>query len=127
MAKKILIVDDDEALVVPLKEGLESAGYRVAVAFDGLQGILQAHQMRPDVIILDFHMPGGGGQSVYERLRKAADTASTPIIFSTGDTIEELKGRIQPTVNTFFLKKPVGLSQIVAVLNDMLGEKRKAL
>ena len=60
MSKTVLIIDDDQTLVAPLKDGLESIVYRVAVAFDGLQGILQAHQARPDVIILDFHMPGGG-------------------------------------------------------------------
>lgn len=121
---RILVVDDDQTLVAPLKEGLESMGYEVAVAFDGLQGVLQAHKARPDLIILDFYMPGGGGHTVYERLRQAPDTAKTPIIFSTVVSLEEVKGKIRPSANTFFLKKPVGLSQVVSVLNMVLGEKR---
>lgn len=124
MSKTVLVVDDDQTLVVPLKEGLESIGYRVAVAFDGLQGVLQAHQSRPDVIILDFYMPGGGGQSVYERLRQSPDTAATPIIFSTVVSLEEVKSRIRPSPNTYFLRKPVGLNQVISVLNTVLGEKR---
>src|SRR5437899_3133642 len=99
--KTILIIDDDQTLVAPLKDGLESIGYRVAVAFDGMQGILQAHQAKPDVIILDFYMPGGGGRTVYERLRQAADTVSTPIIFSTVVSLEEVKGQITPTAHTY--------------------------
>lgn len=126
MPKTVLIIDDDQTLVAPLKDGLESIGYRVAVAFDGLQGILQAHQARPDVIILDFHMPGGGGHTVYERLRATPDSVNTPIIFSTVITLDELKGKIRPTSNTFFLRKPVGLNQIVEVLNGVLGENRSA-
>lgn len=127
MAKTILIIDDDQTLVAPLKDGLESIGYRIAVAFDGLQGILQAHQSRPDAIILDFHMPGGGGHTVYERLRQAADTASTPIIFSTVVTLEEVKSVIRPSANTFFLRKPVGLNQIITVLNTVLGDSKQPL
>lgn len=127
MAKTVLIIDDDQTLVAPLKDGLESIGYRVAVAFDGLQGILQAHQARPDVIILDFHMPGGGGHTVYERLRQSPESADTPIIFSTVITLDELKTRIRPTNNTFFLRKPVGLNQIIGVLNGVLGETKGAL
>ncbi len=121
MQKTILIIDDDQTLVAPLKDGLESLGYRVAVAFDALQGILQAHQAKPDAIILDYQMPGGGGGGVYERLRQAADTAETPVIFSTVVSLDEVKRRIKPTPNTFFLRKPVGLSQFVAVLNTVLG------
>jgi len=124
VAKTVLIIDDDQTLVAPLKEGLESIGYRVAVAFDGLQGILQAHQVRPDVIILDFYMPGGGGESVYERLRQAPDTAEVPVIFSSVVPLEEVKAKIHATPGTFFLRKPVGLGQIVSVLNAVLGEKK---
>lgn len=119
--KTILIIDDDQTLVTPLKDGLESIGYRVAVAFDGLQGVLQAHQTHPDVIILDLNMPGGGGQNVYERLRKTPEMAATPIIFSTGISVEELKEKIALSPNTFFLRKPVGLNQFVSVLNSVLG------
>lgn len=120
--KTILIIDDDQTLVAPLKEGLESIGYKVAVAFDGLQGVLQAHQHQPDVIILDFNMPGGGGHTVYERLRRAPDTAKTPIIFSTVVSVDEVRSRIQPTAQTFFMKKPVGLNQFIATLNSVLGK-----
>ena len=125
MPRTILIIDDDQTLVAPLKEGLESIGYRVAVAFDGLQGILQAHQTRPDLIILDFYMPGGGGSNVYERLRQANDTALTPIIFSTVVSSEEVKDRIWPSANTYCLRKRVGRGQVIAVLNSVLGENRQ--
>ncbi len=126
MSKTILIIDDDQTLVAPLKDGLESSGYRVAVAFDGMQGIVQAHQSRPDAIILDYHMPGGGGQTVYERLRKAPGTAKTPIIFSTVVTLDELRARISPSEKTFFLRKPVGFSQILGALHSLLGAPEPA-
>ncbi|MBI5622746.1 MAG: YbgC/FadM family acyl-CoA thioesterase [Elusimicrobia bacterium] len=121
MSKRILIVDDDQGLVAPLKEGLESVGYRVSVAFDGLQGVLQAHQAKPDAIILDFQMPGGGGHTVYERLRSSPDTAGIPVIFSSVISADEIRSRVKPGPNTFFLRKPMGLGQFIAILNSVLG------
>jgi acyl-CoA thioester hydrolase len=123
----VLIIDDDQTLVAPLKEGLESLGYKVAVAFDAMQGILQAHQAKPDVIILDFNMPGGGGANVYDRLRQAPDTSAIPIVFSSVISAEELKGHVKPTGKTYFLRKPAGLNQFVGVLNQVLGRAAPAI
>lgn len=127
VAKTILIIDDDSSLVVPLKEGLESAGYKVAAAFDGVQGMLLAHQAKPDLIILDYYMPGGTGGSVYEKLRMRPDTQAIPVVFSTGVTVEELKSAIKPGPKTFFLRKPVGFQGVLNVVNQVLGETRKAV
>ena len=121
MARTILVVDDDQTLVAPLKDGLESAGYRVATAFDAAQGILQAHESRPDLIILDFYMPGGDGGWVYERLRTAPDTKEIPVVFSTGLTLEELRAKVKSGAKTYFLKKPVGFNGILSIVNQVLG------
>jgi len=127
MSRTILVVDDDVTLVAPLKDGLESAGYRVAVAFESAQGLLLANELRPDLIILDFYMPGADGGKTYERLRASPVTAGTPVIFSTGLTLDELKGRIKPGAKTFFLRKPVGFHGILSVVNQVLGEDRQAI
>ncbi len=127
MARTILVVDDDVTLVAPLKDGLESAGYKVAVAFDAAQGLLLAHEAKPDLIILDFYMPGGDGGGAYDRLRASPATSSVPVIFSTGLTLEELKGKVKPGPKTFFLRKPVGFAGILSVVNQVLGEDRQAI
>jgi acyl-CoA thioester hydrolase len=126
MSRTILIVDDDQTLVAILKDGLESAGYRVAVAFDASQGLLLAHQARPDLVILDFNMPERDGGSLYDRLRSAPDTESIPVVFSTGMTIEELRTKVKPGAKTFFLKKPVGFNGLLGIVNQVLGEDRRA-
>lgn len=127
MSRAILVVDDDQTLVAPLKDGLESAGYRVAVAFDAAQGLLQAHEVKPDLIILDYYMPGGDGGWVYERLRAAPDTQEIPVVFSTGLTLDELRGKVKPGTRTYFLKKPVGFNGILSIVNQVLGEDRRAI
>jgi acyl-CoA thioester hydrolase len=127
MSRTILVVDDDQTLVAPLKDGLESAGYRVAVAFDAAQGLFQAHEAKPDLIILDYYMPGGDGGWVYERLRAAPDTLDIPVVFSTGLTLDELRGKVKPGTRTYFLKKPVGFNGILSIVNQVLGEDRRAI
>lgn len=119
--KKVLIIDDDHGVVGIVKDGLESIGLRVVVAFDGVQGVLQAHQTMPDVVLLDFNMPAGGGATVYERLRNSTDTCRIPIVFTTVVPIEEVRGRIRPGPQTYFLKKPVTLQQLRMVLGQVLG------
>lgn len=127
MPRTILVVDDDATLVAPLKDGLESAGYKVAVAFDAAQGLLLAHEVRPDLIILDYYMPGVDGGAMYDRMRASPNTAEIPVVFSTGLTLEELRGKVTPGSKTFFLKKPVGFSGILSVVNQILGEDRQAM
>lgn len=122
----VLIIDDDEDLVSALKEGLETLGFKVATAYDGLQGVMQAHQGKPDIIMLDFNMPAGGGSGVYERLRSSADMARTPIVFLTGATVEEVKKTIRSTPNTFFLKKPLSVTQLRKVLDKILAANKAA-
>lgn len=127
MSRTILVVDDDATLVAPLKDGLESVGYRVAAAFDAAQGLLLAHELRPDLIILDYYMPGVDGGAMYERMRASPDIAEVPVVFSTGLTLEELRGKVKPGAKTFFLKKPVSFTAILSVVNQLLGEDRQAL
>ncbi|MFH1724545.1 MAG: response regulator, partial [Elusimicrobiota bacterium] len=124
--RTVLIIDDDQVLVAAIKEGLETLGFKVAAAYDGLQGVLQAHQSKPSAIMLDFNMPAGGGAGVYERLRASTDTVQIPIIFVTGVTVQEVKGKIRSTPNTYFLRKPISVSQLQKVLDKILGPQGAA-
>lgn len=119
--KKVLIIDDDQAMVAALKDGLEFIGLEVAVAYDGLQGVLMAHEARPDVVLLDFNLPAGGGAGVYERLRSSLDTCRIPVVFATAVKVEEVQAQIRPGPQTYFLRKPVSLEQMRGVLERILG------
>jgi len=92
------------------------------MAGDGLQGIQDACDARPDLIILDFHMPGGGGSAVYACLRELRPTADTPIVFLTAVPIDEVKSSIPLGANTYFISKPAGLDAIVPVIRAALQE-----
>ena len=81
---KILIVDDDEDLIQSLSLRLRNEGYDVVSGTDGYQGLEQARNEKPDLLILDVKMPAGDGFSIQERLL-AHGTVWPPVIYLTGD------------------------------------------
>ena len=69
--KKILIVDDEKAIVDILKFNLEKEGFTTTVAYDGEEAIKIALSVNPDLILLDLMLPKLDGFSVCKKLRKS--------------------------------------------------------
>lgn len=75
----VLIVEDDEALSVALRDGFEYDGYSVLLAGDGITGLSLASEKHPDLIILDIMLPAASGLDLCNQIRKRG--IDTPIIF----------------------------------------------
>jgi len=85
MAKsKVLVVDDEQDVAKALKVRLKANGFNVVLASDSIQAFTMANKEKPDLIILDIMLPGGGGFAVAERLNQSQVTHRIPIIFLTG-------------------------------------------
>ena len=80
-AKKILICDDDPAILRVIQVNLEVEGYDVVTAHHGEQALEVAHAEHPDLIILDIMMPRLDGYQTCEQLKAADDTKEIPVIF----------------------------------------------
>ena len=85
---KILIIEDDRALVDVLAYNLRQAGYEVEAAYDGLDGLNQAQLKFPDVIVLDLMLPIMDGIEVCRRLRSDPHTSEVLILMLTAKTEE---------------------------------------
>jgi len=81
---KILMIDDDPDLIAGTKVVLEEAGYQVATALRGAEGLVKARAETPDLIILDVIMPEMDGFAVCERLKSDPTLASVPVMMLTG-------------------------------------------
>lgn len=81
---KLLVIEDDLAIVAALKEGLEDESYAVDVAYDGDEGLRTALADEYDVILLDIMLPGKDGLEVCRELRAEGNT--TPILMLTAKT-----------------------------------------
>ncbi len=84
MAKKyVLIVDDDPDMVETVGMMLESKGYEVGKAYDGIEGDEAIKKRRPDLVVLDVMMPRKDGYTLCAELKKDAATRDIPVILLT--------------------------------------------
>jgi two-component system, OmpR family, phosphate regulon response regulator PhoB len=84
MPKRILIVEDEEAVRELEKFILEQHGYEVMEARDGLEGLTKAEFRRPDLILLDLMMPDVSGGRMFDEMKQHPVTAGIPIVVVTG-------------------------------------------
>lgn len=83
--KTILVVEDSPTQGLHLQALLRQHGLRAVCAWNGEEGITLAHQIRPDLVVLDMQMPDITGLEVCRRLKLAPDTAAVPVIIFTHD------------------------------------------
>ncbi len=81
---KILLIEDERDFARVLQVRLKSDGYDVILASDSVQGFKMAQKEKPDLVILDVMIPGGGGFAVAKQLKLSAETSRIPFIFLTG-------------------------------------------
>jgi CheY-like chemotaxis protein len=110
---KVLVVDDDPDMTRLVSAALNSGGFAAIVAYDALQGMQVAQRDRPSLIIIDLHMPAGGGLKLLEKLQASGKTAETPVLVVTADAASDLPRQAQALGARGFLRKPLDLPQLV--------------
>jgi len=118
MKKKILVVDDELDVAKALKIRLKASGYNVVLAYDSIHGFMMANKEKPDLIILDIMIPGGGGFVVAERLKQSDVTHHIPIIFLTG--ISGGEDRAYKIGASGYLMKPYQPEKLLETIHDAL-------
>jgi len=95
MAKKILIIEDEEVLISVLKKKLIREGYDISVAKNGVEGLAKMKKDRPDLILLDIIMPEKGGFEVMEEMVKDEELKDIPVIIisNSGQPVEIEKAK----------------------------------
>jgi two-component system, OmpR family, alkaline phosphatase synthesis response regulator PhoP len=83
MAKRILVVDDEPRVLAMISKRLETHGYQVSTAVDGIEGLRKARAERPDLVILDLLLPDVSGFEVCTLLKGDADLRATPVLMLT--------------------------------------------
>jgi len=90
MAKKILIVEDEEIMLGLLQKKLTTEGYEISVARDGEEGMRAMKEVKPNLILLDIIMPKMGGFEVMEKMNKDKELKKIPVIVisNSGQPVE---------------------------------------
>ena len=116
--RKVLIVEDDEAMSVALRDGLEYEGYSVNLATDGEAGLRLATAETPDLILLDVMLPKITGLDICKKLR--GDGNGVPIIMLTarGQEIDKVLGLKLGADD--YITKPFGFMELMARVEAVL-------
>ena len=111
MGKKILIVDDEKAIVDILNHNLKREGYETVVAYDGAEAIDVYQQEKPDLVLLDVMLPKNDGYSVCKTIRQ---TANIPIIMVTAkeDVVDKVIGLELGADD--YITKPFSVREVIA-------------
>ena len=121
---RILLVDDEQALVWALRHSLSDEGYKVLAAGNGAEALALAQRKSPDLVILDIVMPGLDGLEVCRRLRRDPALAAVPILFltvrnSVKDRVIGLNGGADD-----YLIKPFDVQELKARVRSLLRRSR---
>jgi DNA-binding response OmpR family regulator len=125
MAKKILIVDDENDPRVYLETLFKENGYQTAVAFDGDEALPKVKDFKPDLITLDIIMPHETGVKFYRELQKDATYAGIPVIILSGVTrYKELFARDHATMPKpfAFIEKPINRDELLEKVKQAIGK-----
>jgi two-component system, OmpR family, phosphate regulon response regulator PhoB len=120
MTAKILVVEDEESLALLLRYNLEAEGYNVTLVQRGDEAEMAVSESVPDLIVLDWMLPGLSGLELCRRLRNGRSAKSVPIIFLTarGEEADRIRGLT--TGADDYVTKPFSLPELMARVKAIL-------
>jgi DNA-binding response OmpR family regulator len=127
MTYKILVAEDDPALLDSIRIRLASDGYEVLCSHDAYQAVAMVSQMQPDMLILDIHMPAGDGFSVQDRIRRMPHVGTIPILYMTGDRSRQMLAKVRDIGALSLLRKPFDSLELLQVVRQTLEETESRL
>lgn len=129
MSKKnrILVAEDEEALRTLLKYNLEKDGYEVTLAADGEEALARLNERLPDLLLVDWMMPGASGIEVCRSVRQNSQSRGLPIIMLTarGEESDRIRGLDMGADD--YLIKPFAVTELLARVRAVMRRMRPAV
>jgi DNA-binding response OmpR family regulator len=121
---RVLVIEDDEAMSVALRDGFASEGYEVRVARDGDAGLRAAREESPDLVILDVMLPRSSGLEVCRELRARGNAVPILMLTARGQEIDKVVGL--RTGADDYVTKPFGFMELIARCEALLRRTGKS-
>jgi len=115
--KRLLIVDDELAIVEALQDILSVEGYDVATAFNGAEGLHRMAEAKPDLVLLDLMMPVMDGREMLRRMREDSGLRDIPVVVMSAGRISDEERRSSAR----FLAKPFELDVLLDTIAELLA------
>jgi len=116
----VFVVEDEAALVTMLRYNLERQGYRVEEAADGREALLRVAEVKPDLVLLDWMLPGLSGLEVCRQLRRRPATRALPVIMVTARTEDADAVRGLDVGADDYVTKPFSMEALLARMRALL-------
>ena len=126
MAKRILVVEDDEKSRRLLTDVLGYHGYDVCAVESGEQGLADARDRAPDAALLDIQLPGISGFDVLAELRSWSDRTRLPVVAVTASVMDHDRRKILAAGFDAYVSKPVNIRELLETLNSLLAQEADA-
>ena len=120
MTKRILVIEDTEDNRQIVRDLLESAGYELIEALDGLEGVAAAEREHPDLILMDIQLPGIDGYEATRRIRAVPALATVPIIAVTSYALSGDEAKTRAAGCDGYVAKPFSPRQLLAKIREFL-------
>jgi DNA-binding NtrC family response regulator len=120
---KVLFVDDEEEFVQTLAERVRMRDLGSEVALDGNEALAKLGEKMPDVMVLDFHLPGIDGLTVLEQVKKTYPEIQVIMLTAHGTSEVEKKARDLGAFD--YLQKPVGIDKLTKTIEKAYRYKQK--
>ena len=118
----LLVVEDDEFLVKMYESGLTKEGFQVTTAQDGEAGVKAAHEVKPDLVLLDLILPKMDGFACLETLKANASTKRIPvIILSNLGQDSDIKRVLELGAEDYLIKTDFTVKQVSEKVKKILG------
>lgn len=121
--KKILVVEDEEALRMSLVDSLTEEGFTVVSAVNGEEGLAQAHKENPDLILLDIVMPQMDGIVMAQKLKAEKGDKIPMIILTNFDDPDHVRRAVESNIFDYFVKSDWRIKDIIAAVRKKLNSK----
>ena len=121
MPSKILVVDDDRAILKMIKQYLTANGVAVVITDNGSEALLFIRDSRPDLVLCDSQMPGLDGQALCRAIKREAKTSSIPVVLMSGERVgdKDVVSGLELGADDYILK-PFSMSVLLARLRAVL-------
>ena len=124
MAKRILVVDDDEMVLMALEELLKPEGYDVDTVSSGTEALQKLDHDGYELLMLDVIMPEMDGYELCKRIREKEKYKETPVVFLTAKSRDEDRARGLEAGGNLYLSKPISPDKLLGIVSDTIGRKK---
>ncbi|MBN1585558.1 response regulator [Candidatus Uhrbacteria bacterium] len=120
--RKVMVVEDEEVLVKPLRRFLEKSDFDVVTAANGRDGLDLGERERPDLVLLDLIMPVMDGYAMLKGLRQSVWGKDVPVVIFTNIIgTKNQEGIFQHNISRHLLKDSSSLKDVVGVIQEVLA------